>query len=81
MAKVEVINVGGFADLVLKYQDKVFIFEIKVRGTAKAAIEQIKDKGYARRYTDAKEIYLVGLIMDTNKRRVKEMEVEFACKN
>ena len=81
MAKVEVINVGGFADLVLKYQDKVFIFEVKVRGTAKAAIEQIKDKGYARKYTDTKEIYLVGLVMDTNKRRVKEMKVEFVRKN
>ena len=81
MAEVEVINVGGFADLVLKYQKKVFIFEIKVRGTAKAAIKQIKDKGYARRYTDAKEIYLIGVIMDTNKRRVKEMEVELINKN
>jgi hypothetical protein len=59
----------------------VYIFEIKIRGTAKAAINQIKDKGYTRKYTDTKEIYLVGLVMDTNKRRVKEMKVEFARKN
>ena len=76
MVEVEVINIGGFADLVLKYKDKVYIFEIKVKGRAKAAINQIKDKGYARRYTDAKEIYLVGVIMDTSKRRIKEMKVE-----
>ena len=81
MVEVEVINIGGFADLVLKYKDKVYIFEIKVKGTAKAAINQIKDKDYARNYTDTKEIYLVGLVMDTNKRRVKEMKVEFARKN
>jgi len=76
MAEVEVITIGGFADLVLKYQGRVFIFEIKVKGTAKAAIEQIKDKGYVRKYTDAKEIYLVGLVMDTEKRRVKEIKAE-----
>jgi len=80
MAEVEVINVGGFADLILKYQGKVFIFEIKIRGTAKAAIKQIKEKGYHRKYTDAKEIYLIGLVMDTNKRQVKEMKVECFCR-
>ena len=76
MAKVEVISIGGFADLVLEYKDKVFIFEIKVRGTAKIALKQIKDKGYDRKYIDAKEIYLVGMVMDTERRGVKEMEVE-----
>ncbi len=35
MAKVEVLNVGGLADLVIEYKDKVFIFEIKVKDTAK----------------------------------------------
>ena len=77
MAEVEVINVGGFADLVLKYQDKVFIFEIKIKGSARSAIEQIKEKGYFRKYQDANKIYLIGMIMDTGKRQVKEMEFEF----
>ena len=76
MAEVEVINQGGFADLVLKYRGKVYIFEIKIRGTAASAISQIKKKGYHQKYTDAKEIYLVGVVMDTKKRRVKEMEIE-----
>ncbi len=76
MAEVEIINQGGFADLVLKYRGKVYIFEIKIRGTAASAISQIKKKGYARKYPDAKEIYLVGVVMDTKKRRIKEMEVE-----
>ena len=76
MADVEVINIGGFADLVLKYKGKVFIFEIKVKGNAKSAIEQIKNKEYFRKYQNTNKIYLIGLIMDTEKRRVKEMAFE-----
>ncbi len=76
MAKVEVLNVGGLADLVIEYKDKVFIFEIKVKDTAKQAIKQIKEKGYERRFHSARQIYLIGMIMDTVKRKIKELEVE-----
>ncbi len=77
-AEVEVISSGGFADLVLKYEGQVFIFEIKVKSSAKTAIRRIKDKGYDRKHPTAKKIYLVGIIMDTLRRKIKEMEVELA---
>jgi hypothetical protein len=74
-AEVEVITCGGFADLVLQYEGKIFIFEIKTKGSASQAIRQIREKGYDRKYTNTEPIYLIGLVMDTQKRRVREMKV------
>jgi len=36
----------------------------------------LKNKEYFRKYQNTNKIYLIGLIMDTEKRRVKEMAFE-----
>ena len=55
----------GRADLVAESMDRVYVFELKIRGTAAEALAQIKDKGYAKPYqVPGKTIHLIGLAFD-----------------
>ena len=40
----------GRADLVAESDERVYIFELKIKGTAAEALAQIKDRGYAEPY-------------------------------
>ena len=52
----------GRADIVVESDERVFIFELKVDGTAQEALAQIKERGYAEPYKAlGKPIYLIGL--------------------
>ncbi len=51
----------GRIDAVIKYGDKVYIFEFKIGGRKEEAMEQIKEKRYWERYEGkGKEIVLIG---------------------
>ena len=51
----------GRVDCTVETSNDVYIFEFKLDGSADAAIEQIKDKGYAREYeASTKQIHLIG---------------------
>ncbi len=51
----------GRVDCTVETSNDVYIFEFKLDGSADAAIEQIKDKGYAREYeASTKRIHLIG---------------------
>ncbi len=51
----------GRVDCVVETSQDVYIFEFKLDGSADAAIEQIKAKGYAREYeASTKRIHLIG---------------------
>lgn len=51
----------GRVDCVIETSNDVYIFEFKLDGSAEAAINQIKDKGYAREYeASRKRIHLIG---------------------
>jgi hypothetical protein len=63
----------GISDLVLKYQDDVYIIELKRQNPA-VSIQQIRDKGYAEKYATAKHLTLVGIELDTKKRALKMFE-------
>ena len=55
----------GRADLVAETPERVFVFELKVDGTPKEALDQIKEKGYAEPYRHSgKEVHLIGLSFD-----------------
>ena len=55
----------GRADLVAEAMDQVYVFELKVGGTAQEALAQIKAKGYAAPYLDPdKTVHLIGLAFD-----------------
>ena len=51
----------GRADCVIETQKDVYIFEFKLDGSADAALQQIRDKGYANEYqTDSRNVHLIG---------------------
>ena len=69
----------GQIDLTLKLADKIVILEFKLRknGDAESAIQQIKDKNYADKYTsDNKPIHLIGISFDNKKRNIHDFVVE-----
>ncbi|HIV09698.1 MAG TPA: PD-(D/E)XK nuclease domain-containing protein, partial [Candidatus Spyradenecus faecavium] len=55
----------GRADLVAESDERVYVFELKIKGTAQEALAQIKDRGYAEPYrATGKPIHLIGLAFD-----------------
>lgn len=59
--KVEQHNSRGRADMVVETPNCVFIFEFKLDGTAKEALDQIEDRKYALPYAlDSRKIYKIG---------------------
>ena len=55
----------GRADLVAESRRAVYVFELKIKGTAAEALVQIKDRGYAEPYrATGKPIHLIGLAFD-----------------
>ncbi|MGN0890367.1 MAG: AAA family ATPase [Candidatus Spyradenecus sp.] len=69
---------GKHADLVVKAGDVIFVFEIKSDGTtAEAALQQIKDRGYATPYLhDGRPIALVGLSFHKGQRELQGVAYE-----
>ncbi len=62
----------GRIDAVMKYENRVYIFEFKLNDTAENAIKQIHEKGYYKAYLqESKEIYLVGISFSS---KTKEVE-------
>ena len=69
----------GQIDLILHFRDRVYVIEFKVveqTGTGKA-LQQIKDKGYARQFAD-RETYLVGIEFSSEERNIVGFEWERA---
>ena len=52
----------GRVDCIVETPDYVYIFEFKLDGSAEQALQQIKDKGYAKPYlTDPRRLYQIGV--------------------
>ena len=78
-AKAELLTHKGRLDMLVRYPDKIFIFEFKAGASAKKAIAQIKEKGYYEKFIkEGKPIYLFGVSFDPKKRKVKEVKWERA---
>jgi hypothetical protein len=59
----------GRTDMVVWMPDAIYVFELKVNGTAQEALEQIDDKGYAIPYqTDGRRVVKIGVRFDAEKR-------------
>ena len=69
---------GKHADLVVKAGNVIFVFELKSDGTtAEAALQQIKDRGYATPYLhDGRPIALVGLSFHKGQRELQGVAYE-----
>ena len=63
----------GYADAIIETKKFVWVFEFKFNKSAKAAIRQIREKGYAAQYKgDKRPVTLVGINFRTAKRNIDE---------
>jgi hypothetical protein len=68
-ARTQVKCAKGRADMVVWMPDAIYVFEMKVSGTAQEALAQINDRDYAVPYeTDGRRIVKVGVKFDVNTR-------------
>ncbi len=70
----EDITSHGRIDLSVILNDKVYIFEFKVK--AEDPIKQIKDKRYFEKYLNFSKVYGIGIVFDNEKRNIKNFKVE-----
>jgi hypothetical protein len=71
--RTQVKCAGGRVDMVVWMPDAIYVFEMKVNGTARKALEQIDDRGYAIPYqTDGRRVVKVGVVFDASTRVPKD---------
>ncbi len=65
----------GRVDMTLFIDDKIYIIEFKV--DSKGALEQIKNRGYHKKYIDKnRELYLIGIEFDSTEKNISGFEWE-----
>ena len=73
----EDITNQGRIDLSVFIENKIYIIEFKINTQKGNALKQIKDKNYATKYiSQNKDIYLVGIEFDTDKKNIINFEYE-----
>lgn len=73
----ELLSSEGRIDMVVESPENVFIIEFKANQNAERALQQIKDKNYADRFKiKDKELVLIGINFDTEKRNIDEIKIE-----
>ncbi|WP_129410001.1 ATP-binding protein [Marinitoga lauensis] len=70
----EMTNIGR-SDVVLEFDERVYIFEAKLDKSAEEALAQIKEKKYYEKYR-GKEIYLIGININSEKRNIEDYIIE-----
>ena len=75
-ARTQVKCAGGRVDMVVWMPDTVYVFEMKVNGTAQEALEQIDSHGYAIPYeADGRRVVKVGVKFNADTRAPEEWVV------
>jgi hypothetical protein len=70
-ARAEVHSAKGRSDAVVETAEAVYVFEIKLNGTAEEALKQAKERGYAAPYgADARRVVQVGVAFDKGERNI-----------
>lgn len=76
-ADVEVRTPRGRVDMAMNYREKLYLFEIKINGSAKEALQQINIMNYAKRFSQLHlPIVKVGISFDTETRTIKDWVIE-----
>ncbi len=76
-AEAETLSPGGRGDMAVKMGSKAFILEFKARGSAAEALQQIEERGYARRFEgQGLEVIKVGVMFDPEAREVCEVAAQ-----
>ena len=69
--QAEAASAFGYADAIVETKKAVFVFEFKFNRSAKAAIRQIREQGYADAYkADRRPVALVGINFSAKKRNI-----------
>ena len=77
----EVATMLGYADAVIETPKEVCVFEFKYRRSAKAAIRQIRERGYADKWIGGdRPVTLVGINFNPKKRNIDMPIIEKECK-
>ena len=67
----------GYADAIIETKKNVYVFEFKFNRSAKAAVRQIREKGYADEYkNDKRPVTLIGINFKSSKRNIDEPQIE-----
>ncbi|MDE6027400.1 MAG: ATP-binding protein [Muribaculaceae bacterium] len=75
--EAEVSTSNGRIDLLLKTPRYIYIIELKFDGSSLQALNQIKEKGYARPYlADKRKIFLIGANFSSKTRTIENPEIE-----
>ena len=78
-ARTQVKCHKGRTDLVVWMPDTIYVFELKIDGSAEDALKQIDDRSYAIPYkTDGRRVIKVGVKFDANTRTPKEWIIQNA---
>ena len=74
--RCEVHSSRGRADCILETDNFVYIFEFKVDKSAREALDQIEEKGYALPYAaDSRQVFKIGVSFDARERSLAQWEV------
>ena len=75
--EVEKATSNGWIDVLLQTKEYIYIIEIKINNTVEAALQQIEEKGYARRFADDnRKISKIGVRFSTENRCIDDWKVE-----
>ena len=73
---VEKATSNGRIDILLQTKEFIYIIEIKINGTVEAALQQIEDKAYARRFADDnRRIFKIGIRFSTENRCIDSWKI------
>jgi hypothetical protein len=73
----ELQSAEGRLDTICTAYQSIYIFEFKIDGTAKAALQQIKKQKYAEPFLLGKKtVYLIGVNFVTKDKKINQIEVE-----
>ena len=76
-ARTQVKCAGGRVDFVVQMPESIYVFELKVNGTAREAIDQINSHGYAVPYsTDRRKVVKIGAQFDRDTMTVGEYIID-----
>ena len=77
--RTQVKCAGGRVDMVVWMPNTTYVFELKVNDTAKNALKQIDEKGYAIPYlSNKRKVVKVGVKMNAETRTIEQWEVDAA---
>ena len=74
----EVLTSRGRIDLVVEFEESIYLIEFKCNRSAKAGIKQIHEKGYAEKYRQSgKRLIFMGINFSSEKKNVEEWKIEY----